>query len=103
MSYTILRTDKAADQLRSAIQYIADNSGSVDTALNYLDALEHEIAKLATTPLMGSYPRYSILKKQGYRVLIVRKHLIFYKVNEEKQQVILYAVVDSRQQYLRLI
>lgn len=103
MSYAILRTDKASDQLYAIIQYIAENSGSIDVALSYLDTLEREISKLAATPHMGSYPRYSILRKQGYRVLIVERHLFFYKVNEEAQQVIVYAVVDARQHYLNLI
>ena len=103
MSYAILRTDKASDQLYAIIQYIAESSGSVDVALSYLDTLEREISRLATTPHMGSYPRYSILRKQGYRVLIVERHLVFYKVNEDAQQVIVYAVVDARQHYLNLI
>ncbi|NMB28091.1 MAG: type II toxin-antitoxin system RelE/ParE family toxin, partial [Tissierellia bacterium] len=51
----------------------------------------------------GSIPRYSILKKQGYRVVIVEKHLIFYKVNEEKKTVIIYAIVDGRREYQNLI
>lgn len=103
MKYAILRTDKASDQLYAIIQYIAESSGSVDTALNYLDALENEIAKLASTPHMGSYPRYSTLRKQGYRVLIIKRHLVFYKLNDEAHQVIIYAVVDARQHYLNLI
>jgi len=103
MRYAILRTDKASDQLYAIIQYIAESSGSIDVALNYLDALETEIRKLASTPHMGSYPRYSTLRKQGYRVLVVRRHLIFYKVNEVKEQVIIYAVVDARQHYVNLI
>lgn len=37
MSYQILRTDKADEQLRGIIFYIADDSGSVDIALNYLE------------------------------------------------------------------
>ena len=103
MKYAILRTDKASDQLYSIIQYIAEDSGSVDVALNYLSKLEAEIKKLTITPYIGSYPRYSTLKKQGYRVLIAQRHLIFYKVFEDKQQVIIYAVVDARQRYLNLI
>lgn len=103
MKYAILRTDKASDQLYAIIQYIAENSGSVDTALNYLDVLEREINKLSSAPHMGSYPRYSTLRKQGYRVLIVQRHLVFYKVNEERKQVIIYAVVDARQHYVNLI
>ena len=103
MKYRILRTDKANDQLYSILQYIAEDSGSVELALKYLDVLEAEIRKLETTPHIGSRPRYSILRKQGYRVLIIRRHLVFYKSDDEKQEVIIYAVVDSRQQYLNLI
>ena len=103
MKYRILRTDKANDQLYSILQYIAEDSGSVELALKYLDVLEAEIQKLETTPHIGSRPRYSILRKQGYRVLIIRRHLVFYKSDDERQEVIIYAVVDSRQQYLNLI
>lgn len=103
MKYRILRTDKANDQLYSILQYIAEDSGSVELALKYLDVLEAEIRKLETTPHMGSRPRYSILRKQGYRVLIIRRHLVFYKSDDERQEVIIYTVVDSRQQYLNLI
>lgn len=101
--YKIMRTDKAEDQLRDIIYYIADDSGSIDTALKYLDKIEESINRLKEFPNSGSIPRYSILKKQGYRVVIVEKHLIFYKVSEEDKIVIVYAIVDGRRQYQNLI
>ena len=85
------------------IRYIAEDSGSVDVALTYLDKLEHAIVQLETSPHMGSYPRYSILKKQGYRVLVIEKHLVFYKADDEKMIVTVYAVVDGRREYKNLI
>jgi len=103
MKYKIIRTDKADEQLREIIFYIADDSGSVDIALNYLDKIEKAINHLEDFPLSGSVPRYSILKKQGYRVLIVERHLIFYKVNTEEKAVTIYAVVDGRQEYRNLL
>lgn len=62
-----------------------------------------EIKKLASKLYIGSYPRYSTLKKQGYCVLSVQRHLVFYKVDEEKKQVMIHAVVDARQHYVNLI
>lgn len=103
MSYQILRTDRANEQLFSAIQYIAEDSGSVDIALNYLDGLEKAVKRLEDAPYIGSYPRYRTLKKQGFRVLIFSRHLIFYKVNEEQKQIIIYAVFDAKQNYINLI
>ncbi len=103
MKYRIFRTDKAEDQLRDLIFYIADDSGNVDIALEYLDKIETAINRLRDFPESGSIPRYSILKKQGYRVLIVERHLLFYKLNKKDKLVIIYAIVDGRQEYRNLI
>ena len=103
MKYSIVRTDKADEQLRDIIFYIADDSGSIDVALAYLDKIEKAINMLEDFPLSGSIPRYSILRKQGYRVVIVERHLAFYKVDEENKLVIIYAILDGRREYRNLI
>lgn len=103
MKYKIIRTDKAEEQLRQIIFYIADDSGSVDIAINYLDKIEAAINRLKDLPKSRNTPRYSILRKQGYLVLIVEKHLVFYKIDDEKKTVTIYAVVDGRQEYRNLI
>lgn len=102
MKYSIIRTDKAEEQLREIIFYIADDSGSIETAMNYLDKIEKAIYRLGDFPGSGSIPRYSILKKQGFRVLIVERHLVFYKINETRKEVVIYAVVDGRREYRNL-
>ena len=103
MKYKIVRTDKADEQLREIIFYIADESGNMDVALKYLDKVEKAINSLEDFPMSGSVPRYSILRRRGYRVLIVEKHLIFYKVDENEKTVTIYAVVDGRQEYKNII
>lgn len=103
MSYTIQRTDKADYQLLEIIQYITTDTGSVDVALSYLNKIEHAVMLLADQPNIGSYPRYSILKRQGYRVLIVGNSLFFYKTDETAKIVTIHAVVDGRQEYRNMI
>lgn len=103
MKYRIVRTDKADEQLREIIFYIADDSGNVDSALGYLEKLENAINQLADFPMSGNVPRYSILRRQGYRVLIAERHLVFYKIDETKKEVMIYAVVDGRREYKNLI
>ncbi len=99
----IVRTEKADNQLRDLIYYIADDSGSVDTALKYLGKIEKAMMRLSDFPESGSTPRYAILRKQGYKVLIAEKQLVFYKVDNTNKKVTIYAVVDSRQEYRNLI
>lgn len=103
MKYKIIRTDKAEEQLRDILFYIADDSGRTDIAMKYLDKFEKAINSLEDFPMSGSTPRYSILRKQGYKVLFVEKYLVFYKVDSSKKEVIIYAIVDGRREYKNLI
>ena len=84
------------------ILYIAQNFGN-EVALEQLDYIEKKILELGNDPYIGTDPRYLVLKRQGYKVLILKKDLVFYKINEEKKTVIVYAVVDGRQDYLNII
>jgi toxin ParE1/3/4 len=103
MSYSLLRTDKANDQLFDIIQYIARDSGNTDTAMAYLEHFEVGISRLKEFPRSGHIPRYAILKKQGYLVLTIQRHLVFYKVIDLSSTVIIYAIVDARQDYMKLL
>ena len=47
MNYRIVRTGKADEQIRDIIFYIADDSESIDIALNYLDKIEKAINRLS--------------------------------------------------------
>ena len=102
MKYKVLRTDTADALIRRIILYIAENFGT-DTALKKLEYLEKAIMILGSNPYAGIEPKYSILKRQGYLVLILEKDYVFYKVDEEKRQVTIYAVVDQRQDYMNII
>lgn len=103
MKYRIVRTDKAEEQLRDIIFYIAADSGSEELALNYLDKLESAIMNLSEFLAMGSQPGYTILKRQGYRVLLAGRHLVFYKIDEAEKTVVIYAIVDKKREYVNLI
>jgi toxin ParE1/3/4 len=103
MKYVLIRTDKANDQLSDIIHYIAADSGDANIALAYLDKIETAVMELEDFPYQGVQPRYSILRRQRYRVLIVERHLIFYKVNEAEKTVCVYAVMDGRREYRSLI
>ena len=102
MKYEIIRTDTADSLIRKIVLYIAENFGN-EVALRKLDDLEEAIMKLAENPYLGEEPRYPVLKRQGYRVLILDKDLVSYKIDDKKKQIIVYAVVDQRQDYLSII
>ena len=99
MKYEVIRTDAG---IRKIILYIAQNFGNT-VALEKLDDIEKRILQLGEDPYIGTNPRYSILRRQGYKVLILEKNLVFYKIDEVNKQVVVYAVIDQRQDYLNII
>ena len=102
MKYKVMRTDTADAGIRKIILYVAQNFGN-KVALEKLDEIEKRILELGEDPYIGTSPRYLVLKRQGYKVLILDKDLVFYKIDEENKTVIVYAVVDQRQDYLNVI
>ena len=102
MKYEVIRTDTADAGIRKIILYIAQNFGNT-VALEKLDDIEKRILQLGEDPYIGTNPRYSILRRQGYQVLILEKNLVFYKIDEVNKQVVVYAVIDQRQDYLNII
>lgn len=102
MKYEVIRTDTADAGIRKIILYIAQNFGNT-VALEKLDDIEKRILQLGEDPYIGTNPRYSILRRQGYKVVILEKNLVFYKIDEVNKQVVVYAVIDQRQDYLNII
>ena len=100
--YALKRTDTADSLIHKIVLDIAEKFG-VDTALEKLDEIEKQIKSLADNPYIGTDPRYMILRRQGYKVLITEKNLVFYKIDEVQKLVTVYAVVDQRQVYLNII
>jgi len=102
MEYQVIRTDKADELIHRIILYVAEQFGK-GVALEKLEELETSILSLGNNPYLGIQPRYNILRRQGYLVLITKKDLVFYKVNEQEKIVTVYAVIDQRQDYLNII
>ncbi len=102
MKYKVLRTDTADSLIRNIILYVAERFEN-DAALEKLNALESSVLALADNPYIGTDPRYTVLKRQGYKVLITEKGLVFYKIDEMQKEVTIYAVFDQRPDYLSII
>ena len=102
MKYNIIRTDTADAGIRKIILYVAQNFGN-DDAIEKLNEIEKRILSLGEDHYIGTDPRYLVLKRQGYKILILDKDLVFYKIDEDNRNVVVYAVVDQRQDYLNII
>ena len=83
MKYEVIRTETADVGIRKIILYVAQNFGN-GVALEKLGDLEKRILELGDDPYIGT-------------------DLVFYKIDETNKKVIIYAVVDQRQDYVNII
>ena len=102
MSCKIVRTDKFNDQLTDIIMYIRDTFSKKE-AVDYLNYLETIMNNLKDFPYVGVVPRYQAIAKQGYRAIICKQNILFYKINEETKEIILNIIVSSKRNYINLI
>ncbi len=101
--FKLKRTQKADNQLSNIIYYVADSTGSIDTAMKLSETIEKSLLKLTDFPESGVKPQYAILDRQGLRILIVDRYLIFYKVDNVNETIMIVGVVSSSQEYINLI
>ena len=64
-------------------------------AVRFIDMIDDALARLRRFPLLGKVPDDPRLMAYGYRVLIVKKYLLFYVYQEEV--IIVMRIVHSSQ------
>ena len=96
MTYNIIFSTRSIDDLNNILNYIAETN-SPQIALKYVDNIEQTINKLKSFPQMGKLAIPRTLQLQGFRVLTIDSHLIYYKVFEKDQTIKIYTVKHGRE------
>ena len=80
--------DQAKDDVHQFLEYLHPKIPSA--ALAYVDDLERACSGLADFPLQGF--QYN----EQYRALVVRNHLVFYRYNQNLNEVVIVLIIDGR-------
>ena len=96
-------TPKAADDLDNIYRYISEELFAESSATNILKRIEKGIMALREFPFSCNYVSNEYLKNKGYRKLIVDNYIVFYLIEEEKDQVIIMRVLYGKQNYENLL
>lgn len=103
MKFRVMWTESAEDQLLEAAVYIAYNTGNVENAREFKDKVIEETNKLDLMPDRGIIPRDRMIRKRGYRGLIIGNYIAFYKVYHEAGYVVVSAFVPLKSDYKRFV
>lgn len=95
-----VRIYPAAEQdLLDIIDYL--NTLSPQTAMSYYDLLTEQIASLSAMPERCPHPRDLALTAKGYRYLIVKDYLVFYRIIGDTVQI--HRILYGRRNYQALL
>ena len=97
--FTVNRADIVESQLADITSYLVARTGSTRAALDVLGRLEMAFENLARFPYLGVVPRRPSLSRRGYRMLVVGRYLVFYKVREDCREIMVYGIFHGAQDY----
>ncbi len=99
MTFRLLYSLAAEQDLLDIFDYIQMDNPPVAASL--LGLMEKSILRLRSLPRSGLLPRDHTLQAKGYRILIVKEYLIFYRL--EQQIVRIQRVLHGRRRYEFLV
>ena len=97
--YNVEILPSAWEDLKSMEDYYAIQF-DVDTAIKVSDSILDAIERLESFPDSGSMTPDPWLNKQGYRMIICKKHVAIYRKISET--IFIYHIADTQTQYNRL-
>ena len=103
MSYHVVLTETAKQDLREIAFYLADQAKDKEIARRFVGELRGKCARLADFPQSGALPQDHILRSLEYRFIPHKEYLIFYSVDEERKAVNVLAIFNARKDYLRVM
>ncbi|MCH4890636.1 type II toxin-antitoxin system RelE/ParE family toxin [Acidaminobacter sp. JC074] len=95
--YHILYTPLSKSDLTDIFDYIFEDN--FDAAINLLDRIEKGISNLSFFPFSGVVPRDSRLNLKGYRLLIIDRYTVFYKIDDVNKEVVIHRILSTYRDY----
>ena len=103
MSYKIRIVKPAQLEMREIYRYIAKELQNPDAAARHIALIDAAIVDLKENPARYPLVRDAYLASRGYRMVAVKKHLIFFIVRENERAVLVMRVLCGRRDWMRLL
>jgi addiction module RelE/StbE family toxin len=101
--YNIEITDSALQDLADIQKYLAVSLGNPSAASDFFEQVEKSYGWLEEKPFLYEVCRDPQLRLLGYRRTIIKRYIMFYKVDEESKTVYILRFVYGPSDYTKLI
>jgi len=103
MSYKIRIMRLAQNDMREIFRYIADDLQNRSAAIERISLIDERILSLKENPHSVALVRYRFLASKGFRLVVVKSHLVFFVIREESKTVSVMRVLYGRRDWMRAL
>jgi len=101
-NYEVILTDMANEELEAIYEYISCDLCNELAAKRLMEKIENGFLNLEQSPYLGREVHIK-LQNEVYRKLVIENYIALYDVDEQYKQVVIYRVINSRRDYLKVI
>ena len=103
MPYKLRYLPSFVEDYWQTLHYISYNLYAPQAARRLLDQAEAAIAKLADNPNLGRVYITLDGKETPYRRLVIKNHIVFYRVDDETREIRVHRIVYGRRNLERIV
>ena len=103
MTYKVRIMSSAQTDMREIHKYISGELQNPDAAVRRVQLLETSIQSLKTMPARFSLVLDDYLASKGFRVMVVKTHLVFFVIREESRAVSVIRILYVRRDWVKLL
>ena len=103
MSYKLIVTNPAQNDLSEIANYIASDLVSPQAALNFIDEVSNCYDNISLNPKMYPFCDNERLKNKEYRKAIINNYLMFYRIDENNKAIFIMRFVYGGRNYIDII
>ncbi len=103
MDYRLVVTREAHADIDEITEYIAGKLRNPQAAAGFLDDVEKSYRGVVKNPHLHALCTDERLRGKGYRRIIIKNYLIFYRVDEARNAVYIVRVIYGPRDYAKLL
>jgi plasmid stabilization system protein ParE len=103
MIYKIRIVKPAQTEIRETYRYIAEDLRNPTAAARRILLIDDAIQSLKENPARFPLVRNDYLATKGYRMLVVKTHLVFFVIRKSERTVSIMRVLYGRRDWLRML
>ena len=101
--YKVRVMDSAQSDMREIYKYIAEDLQNPDAAFRRIKDIEESIRSLNNMPTRFSLVQDSYLASKGFRMIVIKTHLVFFIIRENIKMVSVIRIIYTRRDWMRIL